>query len=161
MLQLINLSLAFGEQVLFRNLNWHIRQGDRVGVVGPNAAGKTTLFRLLTGQIEPDVGVVQRGRDLSIGYLPQEGIPQHETASEISFKVQATDLIIHALILPGTLDPLRSQPTRAPNPAPEGDWRNNRMPLFWFLPYLWRAALDPGPEPLAESEVQLGYTFFG
>jgi len=75
MLQLINLSLAFGEQVLFRNLNWHIRQGDRVGVVGPNAAGKTTLFRLLTGQIEPDVGVVQRGRDLSIGYLPQEGIP--------------------------------------------------------------------------------------
>ena len=75
MLQLINLSLAFGEQELFRNLNWHIRQGDRVGLVGPNGAGKTTLFRLLTGQIEPDAGVVQRGRDLSIGYLPQEGIP--------------------------------------------------------------------------------------
>ena len=75
MLQLINLSLAFGEQELFRNLNWHIRHGDRVGVVGPNGAGKTTLFRLLTGQIEPDAGVVQRGRDLSIGYLPQEGIP--------------------------------------------------------------------------------------
>jgi ATP-binding cassette subfamily F protein 3 len=75
MLQLINLSLAFGEQELFRNLNWHIRHGDRVGVVGPNGAGKTTLFRLLIGQIEPDAGVVQRGRDLSIGYLPQEGIP--------------------------------------------------------------------------------------
>ena len=75
MLQLINLSLAFGEQELFRNLNWHIRKGSRVGLVGPNGAGKTTLFRLLTGQIEPDTGVVQRGRDLSIGYLPQEGIP--------------------------------------------------------------------------------------
>ncbi len=75
MLQLINLSLAFGEQELFRNLNWHIRKGDRVGLVGPNGAGKTTLFRLLTGQIEPDTGVVQRGRHLSIGYLPQEGIP--------------------------------------------------------------------------------------
>ena len=74
MLQLINLSLAFGGQELFRNLNWHIRKGDRVGLVGPNGAGKTTLFRLLTGQIEPDTGRVQRGRDLSIGYLPQEGI---------------------------------------------------------------------------------------
>ena len=74
MLQLINLSLAFGGQELFRNLNWHIRKGDRVGLVGPNGAGKTTLFRLLTGQIEPDAGVLQRGRGLSIGYLPQEGI---------------------------------------------------------------------------------------
>ena len=74
MLQLINLSLAFGGQELFRNLNWHIRRGDRVGLVGPNGAGKTTLFRLLTGQLEPDAGRVQRDRDLSIGYLPQEGI---------------------------------------------------------------------------------------
>ena len=74
MLQLINLSLAFGGQELFHNLNWHIRQGDRVGLVGPNGAGKTTLFRLLTGQLEPDAGRVQRDRDLSIGYLPQEGI---------------------------------------------------------------------------------------
>ncbi|MCY4387170.1 MAG: ATP-binding cassette domain-containing protein [Desulfurellaceae bacterium] len=74
MLQLINLSLAFGGQELFRNLNWHIRKGDRVGLVGPNGAGKTTLFRLLTGQLEPDTGRVQHGRDLSIGYLPQEGI---------------------------------------------------------------------------------------
>ncbi len=45
-----------------------------MGLVGPNGAGKTTLFRLLTGQLEPDAGRVQRGRDLSIGYLPQEGI---------------------------------------------------------------------------------------
>ena len=45
-----------------------------MGLVGPNGAGKTTLFRLLTGQLEPDTGRVQRDRDLSIGYLPQEGI---------------------------------------------------------------------------------------
>ncbi len=74
MLQLINLSLAFGGQELFRNLNWHVRRGDRVGLVGPNGAGKTTLFRLFTGQLEPDAGRVQRDRELSIGYLPQEGI---------------------------------------------------------------------------------------
>ncbi len=74
MLQLINVSLSFGGQQLFRDLNWHLRKGDRVGLVGPNGAGKTTLFRLITAQLEPDRGVVQRGRSVTIGYLPQEGI---------------------------------------------------------------------------------------
>jgi len=74
MLQLINLSLSFGGQELFRGLNWHLRKGDRVGLVGPNSVGKTTLFRLITSQIEPDAGTVQRGRAVTIGYLPQEGI---------------------------------------------------------------------------------------
>ncbi|MSQ47737.1 MAG: ABC transporter ATP-binding protein [Deltaproteobacteria bacterium] len=74
MLQLSNLSLSFGGQDLFRNLNWYLRKGDRVGLVGPNGAGKTTLFRLITGQVEPDTGSIQRGREVTIGYLPQEGI---------------------------------------------------------------------------------------
>ena len=74
MLQLTNLSLSFGGQDLFRNLNWHLRKGDRVGLVGPNGAGKTTLFRIITGQIEVDTGSIQRGREVTIGYLPQEGI---------------------------------------------------------------------------------------
>ncbi|MBI3302630.1 MAG: ATP-binding cassette domain-containing protein [Deltaproteobacteria bacterium] len=74
MIQLINLSLSFGGQELFRGLNWHLRKGDRVGLVGPNGAGKTTLFRLITGQLEPDAGTVQRGRAVTSGYLPQEGI---------------------------------------------------------------------------------------
>src|SRR6266851_3326224 len=74
MLQLINLAVSFGGQQLFRDLNWHLRKGDRVGLVGPNGAGKTTLFRLITAQLEPDKGVVQRGRGVTIGYLPQEGI---------------------------------------------------------------------------------------
>ena len=74
MLQLTNLSLSFGGQDLFRNLNWQVRRGDRVGLVGPNGAGKTTLFRIITGQIEPDSGSVHRGREVTVGYLPQEGI---------------------------------------------------------------------------------------
>jgi ATP-binding cassette subfamily F protein 3 len=74
MLQLINVSLSFGGQQLFRDLNWHLRKGDRVGLVGPNGAGKTTLFRLITAQLEPDKGAIQRGRGVTIGYLPQYGI---------------------------------------------------------------------------------------
>lgn len=74
MLQITNLSLAFGGQQLFRNLNWQLRKGERIGLVGPNGAGKTTLFRLIMGQFEPDAGAVQRNRETSVGYLPQEGM---------------------------------------------------------------------------------------
>ena len=74
MLQITNVSLAFGGQALFHNLTWQLHRGDRVGLVGPNGAGKTTLFRLIMGQVEPDAGTIQRGRDISLGYLPQEGI---------------------------------------------------------------------------------------
>ncbi len=75
MLQITDLSLAFGGQELFRKLNWQLRRGDRIGLVGPNGAGKTTLFRLIMGQLEPDSGQIQRGRETSLGYLPQEGGP--------------------------------------------------------------------------------------
>ena len=75
MLQITDLSLAFGGQELFRKLNWQLRRGERVGLVGPNGAGKTSLFRLIMGQLEPDSGQVQRGRETSLGYLPQEGVP--------------------------------------------------------------------------------------
>lgn len=74
MLQLTNVSLSFAGQELFRNLHWHIRKGDRIGLVGPNGAGKTSLFRIIIGQLEPDSGVVQRSRAVTIGYLPQEGV---------------------------------------------------------------------------------------
>ena len=75
MLQLTDLSLAFGGQELFHKLNWQLNRGDRVGLIGPNGAGKTTLFRLIMGQLEPDGGRVQCGREVSLGYLPQEGAP--------------------------------------------------------------------------------------
>ena len=75
MLQLTDLSLAFGGQELFHKLNWQLNRGDRVGLIGPNGAGKTTLFRLMMGQLEPDGGRVQCGREVSLGYLPQEGAP--------------------------------------------------------------------------------------
>ena len=75
MLQLTDLSLAFGGQELFHKLNWQLNRGDRIGLIGPNGAGKTTLFRLMMGQLEPDGGRVQCGREVSLGYLPQEGAP--------------------------------------------------------------------------------------
>ena len=72
MIQLEEISKAYGGQQLFRGLTWRIPDGERIGLVGPNGAGKTTLCRLLAGVEAPDGGRISRPRDATIGYLPQE-----------------------------------------------------------------------------------------
>jgi len=71
-IQLENVSKGYGGQTLFRDVDWRIGDGERIGLVGPNGAGKTTLCRILAGIEEPDEGRVSRPRGTTIGYLPQE-----------------------------------------------------------------------------------------
>ncbi|MGA9116526.1 MAG: ABC-F family ATP-binding cassette domain-containing protein [Bacteroidota bacterium] len=70
----MNISLAFGEQELFREVSFRIGPHDRIGLVGSNGAGKSTLLRILLGEIRPDGGEIARARGVSAGYLPQEGL---------------------------------------------------------------------------------------
>ena len=72
MIQLDDISKAFGGQPLFREVTWRIGERERVGLVGPNGAGKTTLCRILAGLDDPDTGQVSRPRGVTVGYLPQE-----------------------------------------------------------------------------------------
>ncbi|MGY1600677.1 ABC-F family ATP-binding cassette domain-containing protein [Geodermatophilus sp. SYSU D00815] len=60
-----------GRRSLFRDLTWHVGPGDRIGVVGVNGAGKTSLLRLLVGEVEPDGGRVVRGQTVAPAYLSQ------------------------------------------------------------------------------------------
>ncbi len=60
-----------GPRTLFRDLTWHVGPGDRIGVVGVNGAGKTSLLRLLVGETEPDRGTVVRGQTVAPAYLSQ------------------------------------------------------------------------------------------
>jgi ATP-binding cassette subfamily F protein uup len=60
-----------GERTLFRDLTWNVGPGDRIGVVGVNGAGKTSLLRLLVGELEPDAGRVVRGQTVASAYLSQ------------------------------------------------------------------------------------------
>jgi ATP-binding cassette subfamily F protein 3 len=73
-IQLSDLSKSFGDRTLLEHVTWQIGDGDRVGLCGPNGAGKTTLLRILAGLDEPDSGAVVRPADLTIGYLPQDGL---------------------------------------------------------------------------------------
>ena len=72
MITIKNLSLSFGEQVIFRGLNLQISDNARIGIVGSNGAGKTTLLRVITGELDHDDGVIERSRGLTVGYLPQD-----------------------------------------------------------------------------------------
>jgi ATP-binding cassette subfamily F protein uup len=60
-----------GPRTLFRDLTWHVGPGDRIGVVGVNGAGKTSLLRLLAGETDPDRGRVVRGQTVAPAYLSQ------------------------------------------------------------------------------------------
>ena len=59
------------ERTLFRDLTWHVGPGDRIGIVGVNGAGKTSLLKLLVGEVEPDAGRVVVGQTVAPAYLSQ------------------------------------------------------------------------------------------
>jgi ATP-binding cassette subfamily F protein 3 len=72
MIQADELSKSYGKQVLFEGVSFKINRKERVGVVGRNGHGKTTLFRLIAGLEEPDAGTISAPRNYRIGYVEQE-----------------------------------------------------------------------------------------
>lgn len=66
-----HLKKAFGDKLLFDDLNFNLPAGGIVGVIGPNGAGKTTLMRIITGQEKPDSGSLKVGETVKLGYVDQ------------------------------------------------------------------------------------------
>ena len=66
-----NVTKAYGDKLLFENLSFMLPPGGIVGIIGPNGAGKSTLFRLLTGQEQPDSGTIEIGETVRLGYVDQ------------------------------------------------------------------------------------------
>ncbi len=66
-----NLSYSYGDNHLFKKLNLKIQYGDRIGIVGNNGVGKTTLMQVLLGELEPTMGTIKIGTNLQIGYYSQ------------------------------------------------------------------------------------------
>ena len=66
-----NVSYGYGEERLIGNFSIKITRGDRIGILGNNGVGKTTLLRLLLGQIQPQSGTIKHGTNLEIGYFDQ------------------------------------------------------------------------------------------
>lgn len=66
-----NLQFGFSDGVLFKDAAFKIENTDRVGLIGANGTGKTTLFKLITGEYSPQEGAIVKSRDLNIGYMEQ------------------------------------------------------------------------------------------
>ena len=66
------LAKAFGDKVLFEDVNFNLPRGGIVGVIGPNGAGKTTLFRMIVGKEKPDAGTLKIGETVKLGYVDQD-----------------------------------------------------------------------------------------
>ena len=66
-----NLSKSFGKQGLFDSISFKVNRRERVGVVGRNGHGKTTLFRMIIGQEDSDSGTISKPRNYRIGYVEQ------------------------------------------------------------------------------------------
>ncbi|HSJ69968.1 MAG TPA: ATP-binding cassette domain-containing protein, partial [Anditalea sp.] len=67
-----NVSKAFGDKLLFEDLSFSLPQGGIVGVIGPNGAGKSTLFKMITGNEKPDSGNFEVGETVQLAYVDQE-----------------------------------------------------------------------------------------
>ncbi len=72
MVNLSNIKVAYGSRILFKNAGFLIRPGDKIGLVGPNGSGKTTVFRLITREETPDEGSVSIDPGIIVGYFSQD-----------------------------------------------------------------------------------------
>ena len=66
--------MRFGDRILFDELDWLVAPGDRIGVVGGNGTGKSTLLKIIHGSEHLDRGEIERQKNIQVGYLPQEGL---------------------------------------------------------------------------------------
>lgn len=72
LIDLVHIKKQFGSQVLFRDLSLRIVAGDRIGLVGSNGSGKSSLFKMIMNEMQPDEGEVVRRKTTSVGYVQQE-----------------------------------------------------------------------------------------
>jgi ATP-binding cassette subfamily F protein 3 len=72
MLTIHNLSFAFGGRVLYENASLQIKPKDRIGLIGLNGTGKSTLLRLIVGEYQPESGTISRSKECTIGFLNQD-----------------------------------------------------------------------------------------
>jgi ATPase subunit of ABC transporter with duplicated ATPase domains len=93
MIRVENLCLDFGTQKVFNNISFLLNGNEKIGLVGLNGTGKSTLLKIIAGQQEPDKGIVQKSGHKKIGYMPQEVvlISTRSVVEEIMHSIEIYD----------------------------------------------------------------------
>ena len=98
-----NVTFEFGARVIIEEATWHIHPGERIGLIGYNGTGKSTILKLLVGQYSPSKGSVEKSKETTIGYLHQDllSFDTNDTIVEVAMgafeKVKALEKEIEAL----------------------------------------------------------------
>jgi ATP-binding cassette subfamily F protein 3 len=89
-----NVTFEFGSRIIVEDATWHIHSGERIGLIGYNGTGKSTLLKLLVGEYSPSEGTVERSRNTSIGYLHQDLLSFDTNDSILNVALTAFEKII-------------------------------------------------------------------
>lgn len=87
------LGKSYGAQVLIRDFTYVFLKGDRIGIVGPNGCGKSTLIKMILGQVLPDTGSVEMGETIKIGYFSQDNSHMDESVKAIEYVREIAEYI--------------------------------------------------------------------
>jgi len=89
-----NITFEFGARALVQDATWHIQPNERIGLIGYNGTGKSTLLKLLVGEYQPSKGTVEKSKGLTIGYLHQDLLSFDTTDSILKVALGAFDKIL-------------------------------------------------------------------
>ena len=89
MISITNLSFHFGARAMYDEASLHIKPGDKIGLIGANGTGKSTLLRIITGEYQPDGGSISMAKDCSIGFLNQDLLSYQTEDSILHVVMQA------------------------------------------------------------------------
>lgn len=92
-IEINQVSKAYGEKKLFEEFTYILLKNDRIGIVGSNGCGKTTLLKIITGNLEPDAGTVDIGETVKIGYFSQENEYMDQSLKVIDYIREVAEYI--------------------------------------------------------------------
>lgn len=94
LLGLQNVTFEFGARVIVKDATWHIQPNERIGLIGYNGTGKSTLLKVLTSEFQPSLGTVEKGKETTIGFLHQDLLSFDTEDSILKVALSAFEKII-------------------------------------------------------------------
>ena len=92
-IELSDISKSYGNHLLIRDYNYIFLKNDRIGIIGPNGFGKTTLLKIINGIVKPDTGTIEIGQTIRIGYFSQENEYMDDSMKVIDYVKEAGEYI--------------------------------------------------------------------
>ena len=91
MIAINNLTFEIGARALYDDANWHIKPGEKIGLIGANGTGKTTLLKIIVGDYTPTSGTISMAKDIKIGYLNQDLLSYQSDKSILHVAMEACE----------------------------------------------------------------------